>query len=593
MKKNVLTMFASAAVLLFTACSSDDIAQVAQTTDSADAVSFGVLTQQAEPTRAGYPGEIGMAQLRNVGFGVYAYVESSGLKWDFMYNQQVRYSGGWTYSPIKYWPNGTTSSSYYPDVTFMAYAPYVDDNSLGSEGITRLPQEDQYGRSTTIEYKVPEDPADCVDLLYGVAARDYDSHEFMGSGSYPGQGDAPIILNKMVVGDKVEWEFKHALTKFGVTVDAVIDDVRTGNNGSGYLDPNTRILIESIEFNGSSSGLNLWKVGSLDLANPENNNGMPYWSLDAGSKFDAEIADNLKYPSSFSDFYELPLGVTSSTQSLFGKGTDPDNAFMLILGPSSSTTELNTVKVTYHVITKDDNVSGGYTDITNEVEGDVDMSFGAGLKTMLHLHLGLTSVKMDATTKDWNSTEGNVDLPKNKKVTSLDVSGITIDGNGKVSGRFTAYLSDGSNTELDPNYLTFKTGSTTLPVFTDASSNYYIEAFYATGSTTRDVYPYFAGFKGAKIEQSNVTTLTLTSTDVALSGGISEVTADVNPAFNLSDWTITTDKSDVYLSSQTLDGSTVKLKFYVPANNTARDITVTMRYKNGFTTTGTIQQKNP
>ena len=66
------------------------------------------------------------------GFGVFAYY-TGATAWEsaktsatpnFMYNQQVTYSSGWTYSPVKYWPNADGEK-----VSFFAYAPYTSNTT--------------------------------------------------------------------------------------------------------------------------------------------------------------------------------------------------------------------------------------------------------------------------------------------------------------------------------------------------------------------------------------------------------------------------------------------------------------------------------
>ena len=66
------------------------------------------------------------------GFGVFAYY-TGATAWEsakasatpnFMYNQQVTYSSGWTYTPVKYWPNADGEK-----VSFFAYAPYTSNTT--------------------------------------------------------------------------------------------------------------------------------------------------------------------------------------------------------------------------------------------------------------------------------------------------------------------------------------------------------------------------------------------------------------------------------------------------------------------------------
>ena len=70
--------------------------------------------------------------LQGAGFGVFAYYTGasgwgtvgSSTTPNFMYNQQVTYSSGWTYSPVKYWPNADGEK-----VSLFAYAPYTSNTT--------------------------------------------------------------------------------------------------------------------------------------------------------------------------------------------------------------------------------------------------------------------------------------------------------------------------------------------------------------------------------------------------------------------------------------------------------------------------------
>lgn len=138
MKKS-LFFFAAAAIAL-TACTNDDDAlQTGQVQNSNRAVAFDTYT--AGTTRAGDPeGVMTTDKLKSSGkgFGVFAMFQEDNAAYstkapDFMYNEHVHWSSGWTYSPLKYWPNETTKDSQSPaasastcdGLSFFAYAPYV------------------------------------------------------------------------------------------------------------------------------------------------------------------------------------------------------------------------------------------------------------------------------------------------------------------------------------------------------------------------------------------------------------------------------------------------------------------------------------
>ena len=179
------------------------------------AVGFSVQ----ESTKAGYIGEANAGILRATGFGVYGYVTpdsdwaTSGAttKPRFMTNQKVQYEGsdGWVYRPLKYWPNEASDK-----VSFFAYAPYVPLDALPDDfGIVSLPGKDDVG-TPKIGYKVATNPAFGVDLMYGVAATTH---------ANPGitAGQPFLDMTKMLLGDKMDFRFKHALARLVITADAV------------------------------------------------------------------------------------------------------------------------------------------------------------------------------------------------------------------------------------------------------------------------------------------------------------------------------------------------------------------------------------
>ena len=118
MKK--LFIFAASSLLMLASCSesNDFVNNVAQ--DSPIAFS----AYNGNGTRVGYAGDISSTTLQTTGFGVFAYNtgasdygatgystmattgETPNWAPNFMWNQQVTYSSGWVYTPLKYWPNG-------------------------------------------------------------------------------------------------------------------------------------------------------------------------------------------------------------------------------------------------------------------------------------------------------------------------------------------------------------------------------------------------------------------------------------------------------------------------------------------------------
>lgn len=215
----------------------------------------------------------GITDLKEAEFGVFAYhtssttdagadynpatpnVAPSNIAPNFMYNQQITWSSSsptaWIYSPVKYWPNGLDAASthagngqstqtQFQKLSFFAYAPYTtatsaysgsiptaltattdalqNDNTNGIKAITT----NAFTGNVWVKYLMPKAQEDeAVDLLWGV--RGAFQYTETDNGNNP-TGDAPtyltgndynINLTKQLVGEKVAFLFKHALTKIG------------------------------------------------------------------------------------------------------------------------------------------------------------------------------------------------------------------------------------------------------------------------------------------------------------------------------------------------------------------------------------------
>lgn len=288
-----------------------------------NAINFTTYLGGAKSTRAGYNGTIDTDVLKTNatntgtqattdganGFGVFAYYTgnytygqymydtytgetgratntTSEQTPNFMYNQQVKWDNDlsdayitkWTYSPIKYWPNevqngavddqdndaadnpATGSSTYGGNVSFFAYAPYVEVtastgapkestanyNDGADLGITAVTANGATGdpKVTYVLYKAAsaENPAKLsnVDLLWGTynstsqnvvnagnvgvaygnnaSANTYQKailpHETATAGTYDGY-KVNADLTKQKTNGTIGFAFKHALAGLG------------------------------------------------------------------------------------------------------------------------------------------------------------------------------------------------------------------------------------------------------------------------------------------------------------------------------------------------------------------------------------------
>lgn len=380
MKKNLFGWLAMATMLVGIGCSSDE---VVNDYSPENAIQFGTYVgRDAQSRAASIDGSI----LESKGFGVFAYYTGTdnfgnGSPLNYMRNQEVRFTNSvWTYSPIKYWPNNENDK-----ISFFAYAPYWNA-STSAINISGIPASDATG-NPLITFKVPTEVTDQVDLLYA---------------NQPN-------LKKQDVNENIKFVFQHALARVGFKVEAMID-VKNGD-GDGTADDNdsheaskekdgaTTIIVESVTLSGkffSKGDLNLVSGNWANLTTEQQS-----YTLDS---------DN---------FSNISTGVTTSKTQL-----NNDNSYLMLIPKSfASGGETMTVKVVYTVKTKDDNLKGGYSTISNTITSEpFNLAEGLtkGRAYNLCLHLGLTSVKLSAEVTAWDPTAGTdyvVNVPINTTTT--------------------------------------------------------------------------------------------------------------------------------------------------------------------------------
>lgn len=218
--------------LLLAACSTDDGTTTGTIPSGTEPVLFSASMGSANKgvTRANNDidedGTKGTA-LKTVyggrGFGVFGcytglhYYSESNVSPNFIYNQQVTWDGSssWTYSPLKYWPNGegetnstlvTGSNPHY--VSFLAYAPYSDEVSPDPENkpadycITSFSRQGETG-NPWLTYRLHSDLEKQVDLLCAQPVLDQ---------------------QKPADGAPVQFTFRHALACVGDNIKVACTD---------------------------------------------------------------------------------------------------------------------------------------------------------------------------------------------------------------------------------------------------------------------------------------------------------------------------------------------------------------------------------
>ncbi len=451
------------------------------------AVSFG--TYQAQSTRAGETGSMTTAALKkSKGFGVFAYYTEE-KDWsaagatatpNWMWNQQVKWSdsatdpstgatgGAWTYAPVKFWPNdnqtaddskatGTTSSK----ISFFAYAPYVGDETTGAfspatgeTGISALTQNGIAG-NPKVTYTLAK-TGKTVDLLWGTGVTKYSTVTGSTIEGKLASSDALAATNidivKLPTGQKIKFNFKHALAKIGGSPEKANPDVpgstdedtkhglqvqldidKDGAITGGDKPDVTKVTIKTIkiennagaeDYNGDgkkgaedTEGLDkIFSTGTLDLATGK-------WDIDknsAAAVIDHEItspasseeeisasaatiADNLAEPASVAKTAEgfdgLKAGVLTTPQNVYKEETNP-----LVFIPGTKPSFKVTIE--YVVRTKDAHLKDGYSEATQKISKMVSFpNVELNKKYNLIMHLGLTSIKFTASVENWESTD--------------------------------------------------------------------------------------------------------------------------------------------------------------------------------------------
>lgn len=388
-------------------------------------VEFSSFVGNTADTRAGDAGSINLDSLKSAskGFGVFAYYHdnatySETAAVNFMYNEKVTYdtSKGWTYSPVKYWPNEfqTSGDGGYSDnidrLSFLAYAPWEgadgvnthldagkkdgEDGEVGilgfgnkdwSEGSADSIKNNEVKGDIYVKYKTAKNPKNSVDLLYAAGFNDNPSKL--------------KNLTKPTVNSKVQFNFAHALSRLEFAIRYESDGTNgTADNTTNDIISETTIKLNSITIKGDKLG----ETGFLNLATGT-------WSgVTATGNYVLNID---KTHSNINIGGEIGNQVVPGTYATVMGNTDKDY-FMFI--PNGETTF--TVTANYTVTTTDEALADGKSVITNNIVNTVKFTPEAGKAYKLKLAIGMVSVKLDADVTAWpTSTEAApVWLPVNK-----------------------------------------------------------------------------------------------------------------------------------------------------------------------------------
>lgn len=409
------------------------------------------------------------------GFGVFGYYTDNNdydpqCTPNFMYNQQVyakTVAYQFEYEPVKFWPNEYGNNAISDDndkVSFFAYAPYVevspstgkvikanptdDDDKWGITGMSR----NSSSGDPLVKYIASFDEDKSVDLLWGTVGITNTVWPVVNDPSNAQNLTAGLpwlnVQRPSQIDQKLTFDFKHALSQLSVDVDAFIDGTDATNGLPA--DDKTRIFIRSVSFSGFAM------KGALNLNNTNANQAL--W-LDYNGTADLDNGETVVIYDGRKDGKEGATGSEASNEKTLGLNpqfVQDENSIAAgawaatgvnkvvaplfrkydstIPGYVASTNPIMVIptgdkleiEIVYDVETLDPNLANYVSDVKtpgSSIENRIrkEVVFGSlekmesGKRYVIHLHLGMNSVKLDATVEPWKDAESSahVDLPLN------------------------------------------------------------------------------------------------------------------------------------------------------------------------------------
>jgi len=425
-------------------------------------------------------------------------------------------------------------------VTFFAYAPWTDiepttGNIIPTEPTTANPETVEHQQKYNIisvnknsaqgdpiiKYVVDTDPATSVDLLWGVAAEtagdNYSPITNSAKAVTPGKPFIDLVKPNNPAEDRLQFNLKHALAKVKVTIDYIDDaNTPTGPAAAKLNKDETRIYVRSFTMSGLAT------QGALNLNNTDGDPGEPLWkdydgrdlafgevTFQDGRKdgkegdvngaqnnetpqgLNPEIVENYAATSDGKFGTEKKPGVTTTPQLLFGGTADDNNGgYFYVIPRNTKGASADPVNVTivYDVETIDKNLAGLLSDgathglsteniiSKNNIFKGVD--FEAGKQYLLKIHLGMTSVKIEATVTDWvENGETHVDLPDNQQPAAVTA----------LNYKYTDYTTKGTFT-TDGNTVNYKIPSTSLDQDCTDDLARFLGALYRAANVSKITY---------------------------------------------------------------------------------------------------------
>ncbi len=275
---------------------------------------------------------------------------------DLMNNQEVAFENGeWTYSPVKYWPEGQGNNA----VSFFAYSPYSANSSFVSVNPASM--------EPVVEYKSIDPMDDAGDLLYG----------------------SQLYATQNQNNGCVSISSKHALARLNFK--AVLS-----NDLSNDLGENTKVTIGSVEISGEIPDRGFFNLYTQQWENRSTETKTYILK-------DENLSADLRDAGSQASAAEEPEGV--------GMVSKPIGVSPFLLVPTDGEKEI-AVTIVYFITTDDPNLATGYSKIENRITKYLHFSLDAGRSYELQFHLGLNGINYSFFSSNfWEETQV---LPNNE-----------------------------------------------------------------------------------------------------------------------------------------------------------------------------------
>lgn len=449
---NLSSIVAVVCLIAITSCSSSSDPAVPDNNNNDDKtpISFSVYSADFADTRAAsatgaastrsVAGNLGIEDLRNTGFGVFAYYTQTNSYTagtyapDFMYNQKVVGKEGttaWTYDPLKYWPNTTNGRDQY--VSFFAYAPYQQN---GDQASLLSLSSNTYKGDPTVTYTLST-TGDNVDLLWGSNS----------------DGTALTDLTRSTINSNIRFYFRHALTKIGGTKDdadkdagltVVLDTVNGNIAGGDNALSSTKVTLRNIRIEQigvqdtatktvtlspyTSGTLNLntgkWSNFTQTAVDTTGRKSSPYRHLivvadsvkskDAQGSINPILADptldkyttDMRLPSGKRLAWDsIPQGVTTTPQNVYTTEYAP----MLVL-PVPGYKPVMRLTVEYVIRTYDPWLFAGHSDLRETLTRTFTLNEVPQQAHRYHItiHLGVHQIHLDGNLEEWLVSHGTI-----------------------------------------------------------------------------------------------------------------------------------------------------------------------------------------